>query len=360
MSSQSFITVHDLVLLQSAIQRVLLSCADSYGISDDDEEKKKSLVGLSFSTIVVMDEIDDQSITKLVSSASVINSLCEVSFTSPQISLLPNGASQRYKRLAGTQPLVALTRLDEAKATARQLKDCYDETGIQIPALSSMSSSSSSSFSLSELSSSPLPHSIEAEIVTLSKRLSTLLPVLEHAFNEFNVLNELIKKSEEELKRQVEEAEQQALIRAKQHQQQQQNSLLSSSKHPLYPPAGEGKLTTVKQLVFASPPLPPSSGFSFSSRTLEQDQHDAAHAAARAVNTPTAYRLTSTSSTPLAASNAARAAMNAASVAALSVTKAPRLPSSSAVSSTPLMTHTHTKSPLQALIGAGGVFSYTN
>lgn len=361
MSSQSFITAHDLVLLQSAIQRVLLSCADSYGISDDDEEKKKSLVGLSFSTIVVMDEIDDQSITKLVSSASVINSLCEVSFTSPQISLLPNGASPRCKRLAGTQPLVALNRLDEAKATARQLKDCYDETGIQISTLSSMSLSSSSSFSLSELSSSPLPHSIEAEIVTLSKRLSTLLPVLEHASNELNVLNELIKKSEEELKRQVEEAEQQALIRAKQHQQQQQNSLLSSSKHPLYPPAGEGKLTTVKQLVFASPPLPPSSGFSFSSRTLEQDQHDAAHAAARAVNTPTAYRLTSTSSTPLAASNAARAAMNAASVAALSVTKAPRLPSSSAaVSSTPLMTHTHTKSPLQALIGAGGVFSYTN
>ena len=356
-STKTHTTAHDLALLHSAIQRVLMSCADSHCISDDDEDRKKTLVGLSFNRIVAMDDIDEKAISEICGSASVINSLCELTFPSPQICILPSSTLARSKRVAGTQPLVALNRLDEAKATARQLKDCYDEAGIQIPTVlssASSSSSSSSTFSLSDLCSNPLPHSIEAEIVTLSKRLTTLLPILDLASNESNALKDLIKRSEDELKqRQLDEAE--YMIASK---QQQQLQLQNSTKNP-YPPVGEGKLTTVKQLVFASPPLPPSSssGVSFSSRTLEQDQRDAAHAAARAVNTPSAYRLTSSSSTPLAASNAARAAMSAASVAALSVTKAPRLPGVAVA--TPLTDNAYPKSPLQALIGAGGVFSYT-
>jgi len=365
-STKTHTTAHDLALLHSAIQRVLMSCADSHCISDEDEERKKTLVGLAFNQIVAMDDIDEKAISEICGSASVINSLCELTFPLPQICILPSSTLARAKRVAGTQPLVALNRLDEAKATARQLKDCYDEAGIQIPTvLSSSSSSSSTTFSLSDLCSNPLPHSIEAEIVTLSKRLSALLPILDLASNESNALKDLIKRSEDELKqRQLDEADYINMMIASKQQQQQQQQQQNSTKN-LYPPVGEGKLTTVKQLVFASPPLPPSSssfsssssGVSFSSRTLEQDQHDAAHAAARAVNTPTAYRLTSTSSTPLAASNAARAAMSAASVAALSVTKAPRLPGVAVA--TPSTNNAHPKSPLQALIGAGGVFAYT-
>jgi hypothetical protein len=335
--SQVIISPQDLVLLHSALQRVLTSCADLNNISnnDNEEENKKTLIKLSFQStkaaVTTFDDSDEKCLLHFLESSSVINALCEVSFSSIQsINLTSSINTNATKRISGTQTLVALNRFDEARATSRQLKDCYNEAELEIPTIGISHSTLTDIFAT-------LPHSIEAEIITLSKRLLILSPVLELASVESSALKEMIKKLEEDLKRLKEEEE-----------ENETKKKISSSSLTHIP-------TAVKQLVFASPPLPPTSSFS-SSKSIEQEQYDAANAAARAVNTPFAYRQTISSSTPLAASNAARIAMAAASAAALSVNKAPKPPPTPFTSTFA----THPKSPLSNLIGAGGVFSYSS
>jgi hypothetical protein len=282
---------------------------------------------------LLLDESDEKSLLHFLDSSSVINALCEVSFSSVQsINLTSSINTNTSKRIAGTQTLVALNRFDEARATARQLKDCYNEAELEIPTLGISHSTLTDIFST-------LPHSIEVEIITLSKRLLILLPVLELASIESSALKELIKKLEEDLK----------LLKEEEDNKNETKTKVYSSSLTHIP-------TAVKQIVFASPPLPPMSSSFSSSKSLEQEQYDAANAAARAMNTPCAYSQTISSSPPLAARNAARVAMAAASAAALSVNKAPKPPPTPFTSTFATLP----KSPLSSLIGVGGVFSYSS